>query len=32
VLDVVNPAVDRVMDSIGMTDPEPALGPAGGEQ
>ena len=32
VLDVVNPAVDRVMDSIGMTDPEPALAPAGGEQ
>lgn len=32
VLDVVNPAVDRVMDSIGMTDPAPALAPAGGEQ
>jgi NADH-quinone oxidoreductase subunit M len=32
VLNVVNPAVDRVMDSIGMTDPEPALAPAGGEQ
>jgi NADH-quinone oxidoreductase subunit M len=32
VLDVVNPAVDRVMDSIGMTDPTPALAPAGGEQ
>ena len=32
VLNVVNPAVDRVMDTIGMTDPEPALGPAGGEQ
>jgi NADH-quinone oxidoreductase subunit M len=32
VLNVVNPAVDRVMDSIGMTDPAPALAPAGGEQ
>jgi NADH-quinone oxidoreductase subunit M len=32
VLNVVNPAVDRVMDSIGMTDPTPALAPAGGEQ
>ena len=32
VLDVVNPAVDRVMDTIGMTDPAPALAPAGGEQ
>lgn len=32
VLDVVNPAVDRVMDTIGMTDPQPALAPAGGEQ
>lgn len=32
VLDVVNPAVNRVMDTIGMTDPEPALAPAGGEQ
>lgn len=32
VLDVVNPAVDRVMDTIGMTDPTPALAPAGGEQ
>jgi NADH-quinone oxidoreductase subunit M len=32
VLNVVNPAVDRIMDTIGMTDPEPALAPAGGEQ
>lgn len=32
VLDVVNPAVDRVMDTIGMTDPTPALAPAGGDQ
>ena len=32
VLDVVNPAVDRVMDTIGMTDPAPALAPAGGDQ
>ena len=32
VLNVVNPAVDRVMDTIGMTDPEPALAPAGGDQ
>ena len=32
VLDVVNPAVDRVMDTIGMTDPTPALSPAGGDQ
>ena len=32
VLNVVNPAVDRVMDSIGLTDPAPALAPAGGEQ
>jgi len=32
VLDVVNPAVNRVMDTIGMTDPTPALAPAGGDQ
>ena len=32
VLDVVNPAIDRVMDTIGMTDPTPALAPAGGDQ
>ena len=32
VLDVINPAVDRVMDTIGMTDPTPALAPAGGDQ
>jgi NADH-quinone oxidoreductase subunit M len=32
VLNVVNPAVDRIMDTIGMTDPAPALAPPGGEQ
>ena len=32
VLNVVNPAVDRVMQTIGMTDPPPALAPTGGDQ
>ena len=32
VLEVVNAAVDRVMDTIGMTDPQPALAPVGGDQ
>jgi NADH-quinone oxidoreductase subunit M len=32
VLNVVNPAVDRVMEVVGMTDPPPVVTPAGGDR
>jgi NADH-quinone oxidoreductase subunit M len=32
VLDVVNPAVERTLEVVGITDPPPVIGVGGGEQ